>query len=77
MYQMISGRLPFEVPNRSGILKAILEDPPVPLDRHCPGVPPELLSQLNRALAKQPQDRFSSASEMHAALLPFRQRAKS
>ncbi len=72
MYEMLSGRLPFENSAGISLLRAIMEDAPVPLRKHCPQVPAELAAVVHRALAKDPAERFKSASKMHRALSPFR-----
>jgi serine/threonine-protein kinase len=74
LYQFLAGRLPFDPSPGLGILRAILEDPPIPLEKVCPQVPRELAAIVQRALAKDPADRFASAEKMYAALYPFSQR---
>jgi serine/threonine-protein kinase len=68
LYQMFSGRLPFEAPRGASILRAILEDPPVPLQERCPELPPDVVALVHRALAKTPELRFASADEMSRAV---------
>lgn len=64
LYEMLTGELPFaEV--------AQIKDPdfvPVPVRQHRPGVPEKLEAVVMRALAKTPEDRFQSMSEMRRAL---------
>jgi serine/threonine-protein kinase len=72
LYQMFSGRLPYEVPRGASILRAILEDAPVPLQERCPELPAVVAAIVHRALAKVPEERFASAVEMYDALYPFR-----
>ncbi len=74
LYQYVSGRLPFDSSPGLAILRTILEDPPIPLQKVCPQVPDELANIIHRVLAKDPADRFASAEEMHAAIFPFSQR---
>lgn len=74
LYQFLSGRLPFDTSPGLTILRAILEDPPNPLQEVCPQIPAELSSIVQRSLAKDPADRFASAEEMYKALYPFSQR---
>lgn len=75
LYQYLSGRLPFDASTGMSILRAILEDPPVPLRKICPQVPAGLSAVIQRALAKEPADRFASADDMYVALYPFSQRS--
>jgi len=72
LYQMLSGKLPYDVPRGASVLRAILEDPPIPLTRRCPDLPPEVAAIVHRAMAKEPADRFASADEMYDAFSPFR-----
>jgi serine/threonine-protein kinase len=67
-FEMLSGQLPFTGENLAQIiLKIAMKDPP-DLGRLVPGVPAEVVAAVNRALAKEPGERFSSAREFVAAL---------
>lgn len=72
LYQMFSGRFPYDVLRTGSIFRAILEDPPIPLVQVAPDVPAEVAALIHRAMAKEPGDRFASADEMHRAFYPFR-----
>jgi|GEM_PF-5791057 len=72
LYQMLSGKFPFERHRGFRLMCAILEEPQVPLQERCPEIPDELAALIHRALAKDPADRFASAKEMHRAFYPFR-----
>jgi len=74
LYQYLSGRLPFDSYPGLTILRAIIEDPPIPIQNVCPQIPKDLAALVHRALAKEPADRFASAEEMYRALFPFSQR---
>ena len=47
--------------------KITSEDPP-PISNRRPGIPPSVDVALNKALAKQPEDRFLNGADMAAAL---------
>jgi tetratricopeptide (TPR) repeat protein/TolB-like protein len=68
--ELLTGRSPFEQGSLAATTSAILRDPPRPLD--VPSLPRMTASALDavigRALAKAPEDRFPSASELAAAL---------
>jgi PAS domain S-box-containing protein len=64
LYQLLTGQAPFSGPTAEEILKKVQTEPPVPPDRHWAEVPPTLQAACLRALAKQPTDRFASASEL-------------
>jgi eukaryotic-like serine/threonine-protein kinase len=62
--EMLTGQNPFWRDNVSGIVVAILSDPPRPMK----GVPLELQQIVYRALSKEPAHRHQSCSEFRAEL---------
>jgi serine/threonine-protein kinase len=67
-YQLLSGRLPYEAQSLTELaLKQQREAPPL-LHKLNPEVTPQLAAAIDRALALEPGDRFSSAEEMRQAL---------
>lgn len=67
LYQMLSGRLPFDGDDIAELYGAILNKVPEPL----PDLVPEWLRQtVAKSLAKEPERRFRTAAEMSAALAP-------
>jgi serine/threonine-protein kinase len=71
LYEMLSGSLPYESKDRFQLLRAVLNDPPIPLAIRAPELPAELCDVVMRAIAKHPDQRFQSAEELRAALAPF------
>lgn len=71
MYRLLSGKLPFEGENDLKILKAHILDPPPPWP-HDVDVPPELDAVVRRALAKQPVERYPTATAMIRAIKAIR-----
>lgn len=66
LYQLVSGDLPF-TGDELGMMQKILNDPHAPLSSVCKS--PALLDPIiDRALAKFPDDRYSTADEMAADL---------
>src|SRR5580698_4901032 len=63
LYQMITGQLPFDGANVSTLYKVISEPYP-PLRNYNQDLPEELIAIVERALAKNPDDRYSTAEEM-------------
>ncbi|MBZ5577988.1 MAG: protein kinase [Acidobacteriia bacterium] len=65
LYEMLSGRLPFQGPTQFAVTAAILHEaiPPLPAN-----VPTGLRAIVARCLAKRPEDRFQNASEVRGAL---------
>jgi Protein kinase domain len=65
LYEIASGRLPFEGRTGFEISSAIMREMPAPLG---PPVPPGLWGVIQRCLAKEPLQRYQRASEIQAAL---------
>jgi len=61
LYEMLTGRTPFADQNTSAILLRHLQEPPTPPTRFREGLDRELEQAVLRALAKNPNHRFSSA----------------
>ena len=68
LYGMATGRLPFEGESSGEICSAILRDEPVPPSQLNPQVPPGLEAVILRALEKDRDLRYQSASDMRAEL---------
>ena len=64
IYEMVTGRRPFEAPTRFGIVHAIKNSSALAASELRRDVPPELEKLITRALAKNPVDRYQSAEEM-------------
>jgi serine/threonine protein kinase/Tol biopolymer transport system component len=73
VYEMATGRAPFEGETRSDLIAAILEHTPAPLAEHAPDAPPELQRIVDKALEKDVVRRYSSAREIQADLEALRQ----
>jgi len=65
LYEVVSGRLPFEGRTGFEISAAIMREMPSPLG---PPVPPGLWAVIQRCLAKEPTQRYQRAGEIQAAL---------
>ncbi|MFO0917137.1 MAG: protein kinase [Planctomycetaceae bacterium] len=68
LYTWLAGHTPHEFPAGRSQFLVVLEDAPQPLEQRLPGLPAELAAFMRRALAKEPAERFASASEMRQAL---------
>ncbi|MDR3671820.1 MAG: protein kinase [Holophaga sp.] len=70
LYEILSGgRRPFTGETATSVLTAILRKPPAPfLPEEVQAAPPAILEVVNRALAKLPEDRFSSADALAEAI---------
>ena len=72
LYEMLSGRPPFQAPNFGQLVVKVITESPPPLPSHTPSgeVVPQALVQLTlRCLAKEPEDRPRQLSEVITALL--------
>jgi serine/threonine protein kinase/ketosteroid isomerase-like protein len=69
LYEMLTGHVPFAGQNTSTVLLKHLQEPPAPPHRFCPDIHPLLEQVVLQALEKNPQQRFSSASEFARHLL--------
>ncbi len=74
LYEMASGELPFSREKDQAVLYAIMHEEPRPVRKLRPGFPDELAQIINKALAKEPDKRFSSAREMADTLQELKTR---
>jgi serine/threonine protein kinase/Tfp pilus assembly protein PilF len=64
LYEMITGRHPFEAPSIGDVIVGILEREPVPLDRHVRAASTELQLILSKALTKDIRQRYQRAQDL-------------
>jgi len=74
-YEMLAGTLPFHGKTEHSLAYAIVNSEPKSLSELPPGTPAGCTPVLERALAKDPAARFSSAVEMAAAISAVRESA--
>jgi predicted Ser/Thr protein kinase len=67
LYEMLTGRLPFEGPI-TAVLGRILSESPPPPSTHRPDLDPALEAICLRAISKKPSDRYPSMADFAAAL---------
>ncbi|MDQ4123314.1 MAG: serine/threonine-protein kinase [Acidobacteriota bacterium] len=68
LYEMVTGKLPFEGETTSDIIAAILTTEPALLDESSSEKPDDIWQIIGKALRKNPDDRYQSAVEMAADL---------
>jgi serine/threonine protein kinase len=68
LYESLTGRVPFDATTPLGVMHQHVYDPPLPPRRIKPDLPESVEAVLLRALAKDPHDRYQTASELAAAL---------
>jgi eukaryotic-like serine/threonine-protein kinase len=73
LYQMLTGKLPFEADSYGLMLVRILQEAPAPITSVRAEVPEALAAVVTRCLAKAPTDRWESAAMLETALSGWRQ----
>jgi hypothetical protein len=68
LYELLSGKKPFESDQPTATIVKILNDPPTPIESLVPDLPAQLSAAVNRALAKDPDERFATAGELSKEL---------
>lgn len=68
LYEILTGKLPAQGENNFEIMRAHMNERPVPPDEVDPRLPQSLSTAVLRALEKGPSDRFASAHEFLLAL---------
>ncbi|MEZ4359059.1 MAG: serine/threonine-protein kinase [Kofleriaceae bacterium] len=72
LFQLLTGRVPFEADNFMGVLSQHLTEPPPEIPpatlARC-GAPPQIAAIVARGLAKSPADRWQTIDELAAALV--------
>ncbi|MEA2493026.1 MAG: eukaryotic-like serine/threonine-protein kinase, partial [Thermoleophilaceae bacterium] len=68
LFEMITGRLPFDGDSAVAVALRHLTEPPPPVHQLRPDVHPALEAVINQALAKDPRQRFQDADGFIAAL---------
>jgi eukaryotic-like serine/threonine-protein kinase len=68
LYEMLSGKPPFDGPSARAVISAILVNPPPPLKHARPDAPAELERIICRCLEKDPDERFPSTADLAAEL---------
>ena len=76
LYEMASGKRPFEGKSQIKIAWAILEDHPAALSSVRPGAPAELERVITACLHKDPGERFQCAQDVKLQLVWLRQTSK-
>jgi serine/threonine-protein kinase len=73
-YSLISGQLALDISPRADVtetIKAIFDKPIIPLRHRSPDVPPRIAEVIERALMKDPAQRWATAADMRNALAQY------
>ncbi len=68
LYHWLTGRTPHDFPPGRSQFLVVLEDAPVPIAKRMPEIPAALAAVIDRSLTREPEKRFSSATEMRHAI---------
>ena len=68
LYEMLIGELPFKGDYGAAVVYSIVNEDPKPMQALRPEVPADLQRAVNRALAKEPQNRYQSMAELTSDL---------
>ncbi len=71
LYEMLTGRVPFDDDNPLTVAYRQVRDDPVPPSLLEPSISPTMTSVVMKALAKNPANRYQTAQELKADLLRF------
>ena len=74
IYEMVSGRAPFEASTANETISLILQKEPAPLTRYMPRVPAELERIVSKALTKNLDERYQTAKDLLIDLKRLKQR---
>jgi tetratricopeptide (TPR) repeat protein/predicted Ser/Thr protein kinase len=77
LYEMITGRLPFRGDDEAALINSILNESPEPLARYKANIPEGLQRIVDKALAKDREERYQHADEMVADLKRERRASES
>jgi serine/threonine-protein kinase len=69
LYEMLTGRVPFQSNSEYDLMKAQIEEAPKPPRSFTPQIPLQVEQAIMRSLAKKPEARYQTAGEFRAILL--------
>ncbi len=73
LYELLANRKPFQAETLTATVMKLLRDDPPALDEVIPGLPQQLVAAVNKALAKEPANRFQTAGDFAKELQWIRQ----
>jgi eukaryotic-like serine/threonine-protein kinase len=68
MYELLTGEVPFPGESFVAVAMRHINEPPPPIRDKRPDVPPRVEAAVQRAMAKNPRDRFASMAELCAEI---------
>ncbi|MCK5572507.1 MAG: protein kinase, partial [Bacteroidetes bacterium] len=64
LYEMLTGRIPFRGEHEAATVYSIVNEDPEPIEKYIPDVSAELQHIIAKALEKEPEDRYQSATDL-------------
>jgi len=71
LYEMFTGQVPFDDNDTARLVRKVIMDAPPPVEKLRPDLPPPLRDMLDRAIAKDPEARFTDAAALADAIASF------
>ncbi len=71
LYEMLTCVVPYGAQNYNILVHTFLSAETVPLVQYRPDLPPDLIAAVERAMALDPMDRYTTAEEFAVAIAPF------
>src|SRR5207253_2802694 len=71
LYHLASGQRPYRGGDSREVLAAVRRGPPEPLESVVPGLAPELITIVGRAMAREQADRYPAARDLAEELKRF------
>jgi len=71
LYHVLAGVRPYDGIRRGKLLDAVVREPPEPIDELAPEIPPDLVAIIEKAMAREPVDRYPTAAELVEDLQAF------
>ncbi len=68
LYFLLTGQFPYPFDNKRDPIDLILNEHPIPIRNRMPGLDKSLAATIDKALARNPKDRFADASQFLGAL---------
>ena len=73
LYEMLTGRLPFEAESHTALALKHIQEPPPSVSRLNPAVPPQIEQIVNKILSKEPSGRYRTGDQLGRILTSYRQ----
>ncbi|MCL4265834.1 MAG: serine/threonine protein kinase [Anaerolineae bacterium] len=76
MFEMLTGRLPFQAESHTALALKHIQEPPPPITIYNPSVPKQLEQIINKLLAKEPAGRYRTAGQLGRILGAYKDRSQ-